>query len=806
MRQSVGAWILCLWFAGVAGAGAQLAMAPAPVDVARVEIKHLGPPATGDEFIRAQLRVKPGSPYNPAATDDDVRNLYATGLFSNIRVTDELSADGVVLTYTLQGRPRLTQVLFKGNEKYSDRKLRKKVSTKPGDPVDERKLFNDTRELLKFYEKKGAPGTTVKYVLGVEEASGKATATFEITEAPKVKIKDVIFDGATEIKQKELRKTVKTRRRWWLSWLTGSGRFKEDQFEEDKLRLEEFYFARGYLDFSINDVRFESPTPETMVIHFDLTEGTPYRVGAVQIDGARLFPTNSLEGRLQLVPGATFTPGGLATDVETIQDFYGSRGYLDVTESARGLKVVRSPNIENHTIDLQYEIVEGQKSFIEKIEIRGNTKTRDKVIRRELAVSPGEVFDSVSIKRSRTRLEGLGYFSKVDLRPESTTIPNRRNLVVGVDEKNTGNIGLGAGFSSVDSLVGFVEFTQGNFDIARPPSFQGGGQKLRLRLQLGTSRQDYTMQFVEPWFLGRKLEFSWDLYYRELGFQSLEGLYDESRGGTRVGWRRPLWTDFFIGGIAYTLENVGIINVDEFNAPQTILDQKGFSLLSELSGSLTYDARRYDINRGIGLPVGGQKTELLASVMGGPLGGDQDLYKLEARTAWYFRPPTNLLGGKLGGHVLEIIGRTGVAQQYSNTPDVPFYERYYLGGLYSLRGYQYRAVGPREAGASGEFEPIGGKTYWYATAEYSIPIIERFRVAAFYDIGMVYPNSFSYEPDPSRGPGYNTGGYSDNWGVGVRLNLPIGPLRLDYAFPITHDEFSGSGGRFQFGIGYTRDF
>lgn len=806
MRQSVGAWILCLWLLGVAGAGAQLLTAPAPVNVARVEIKHLGPPATGDDFIRAQLRVKPGAPFNPAATDDDIRNLYATGLFSNVRVTEDRTPDGLVLTYTLQGRPRLTQILFKGNERFSDRKLRKKVSAKAGDPVDERRLFNDTRELLKYYEKKGAPGTTVKYVLSVEESSGKATATFEITEAPKVKITNVVFDGATQIEQKELRKTIKTRKRWWLSWLTGSGRFKEDQFEEDRLRLEEFYLERGFLDFAIKDVQFESPTPETMVIRFEVFEGTPYQVGAVEIEGARLFPTNNLEGILKLMPGATFTPGGLSKDVESIQDFYGSRGYLDVTESARGLKVSRTPNVEDHTIDLRYEIVEGQKSFIEKIEIRGNTKTRDKVIRRELAVSPGEVFDSVSIKRSRTRLEGLGYFSKVDLRPESTTIPNRRNLVVGVDEKNTGNIGFGAGFSSVDSLVGFVEFTQGNFDIARPPTFQGGGQKLRLRLQLGTSRQDYTMQFIEPWFLGRKLEFSWDLYYRELGFQSLEGLYDETRGGTRVGWRRPLWSDFFIAGVSYTIENVGIIDVDEFRAPQTILNEKGFSLLSEVGGSLTYDARRYDINRGIGLPVGGQKTELLGSIMGGPLGGDQDLYKLEGRTAWYFRPPTNILGGKLGGHLLEISARTGVAQQYSKTEDVPFYERYYLGGLYSLRGYQYRAVGPREAGVSGEYEPIGGKTYWFASAEYSIPIIERFRVAAFYDIGMVYPDSFSYDPDPARGPGYNTGSYSDNWGVGVRLNLPIGPLRLDYAFPITHDEFSGSGGRFQFGIGNTRDF
>jgi outer membrane protein insertion porin family len=382
----------------------------------------------------------------------------------------------------------------------------------------------------------------------------------------------------------------------------------------------------------------------------------------------------------------------------------------------------------------------------------------------------------------------------VDLRPESTTIPNRKNLIVGVDEKNTGNVSMGAGFSTVDSLVGFVEFSQGNFDIARPPTFQGGGQKLRLRLQVGTERQDYTMQFVEPWFLGRKLEFSLDLYYRQLGYQSLEGLYDESRGGGRIGFRRPLWSDFFIGGIGYTLENVGIINVDD-NAPDSILDQEGYHLLSELSTSLAYDTRR-----GGGLPNKGQKTELIASVTGGPLGGSESFYKLEGRTAWYFR-------GIAKGHVLELIARTGIASEFGNGEDVPFYERRYLGGLYTLRGFEYRAVGPREPTQNGDaYEPVGGKTYWFGTAEYSIPIIERLRLAVFYDIGMVYPDAFSYSPDPDRGRGFDTGQYNDNWGVGVRINLPIGPLRLDYAIPITQDEFNEGSGRFQFGVGYTREF
>ncbi len=787
MRQLVWAGILCCWLAGSLGSLAQAPVLPS-VDVARVEFKHIGPPATGDDFIRAQIRLKPGDPYTPSASDDDVRNLYGTGLFYNIQVTEEMTPDGVVLTYLLQGKPRLTDLVIRGNSRIKTSKLKKKVTSKVGQPLDERKLFTDTREIQQIYEKKGYPGTRVKYVVNIDEGAGRGTATFEVAESPKVKIEEVVFEGASAYPEKKLRKVIKTRKRWWLSWLTGSGRFKEDQFEEDKLKLEEFYLDNGYLDFDIKDIRFELPTTNTMVIRFAVQEGTQYEVGRVTVEGPKLFPTNTIEGLLKQGPGTTFTPGGLRKDVQAVEDFYGSKGYIDVTPSSGNLSVTRVPNVETGTIDLEYKITEGQKSYIEKIEIRGNYKTRDKVIRRELAVSPGEVFDSVGTKISKARLEGLQYFSKVDLRPESTTIPNRKNLIVGVDEKNTGNVSMGAGFSSVDALVGFVEFSQANFDIARPPTFQGGGQKLRLRLQLGTERQDYTMQFVEPWFLGRKLEFSLDLYYRQLGFQSLEGLYDESRGGGRIGFRRPLWSDFFIGGIGYTLENVGIINVDP-NAPVSIQEQKGYSLLSELSSSLSYDTRR-----GTGLPDKGQKTELIGSITGGPLGGSQSFYKLEARTAWYFR-------GFAKGHVLELVARTGVAEEFSNGDDVPFYERYYLGGLYTLRGYDYRAVGPREPTKDGaSYEPIGGKTYWFGSAEYSFPIIERLRLAAFYDIGMAYPDAFSYNPDPY------TGQYNDNWGVGVRINLPIGPLRLDYAIPITYGEFNKGSGRFQFGVGYTREF
>jgi len=398
------------------------------------------------------------------------------------------------------------------------------------------------------------------------------------------------------------------------------------------------------------------------------------------------------------------------------------------------------------------------------------------------------------VKNSKLRLEGLQYFEKVDARPEPTDIPNRKNLVIGVEEKSTGNVSLGAGFSSVDSVVGYVEFTQGNFDLANPPLFTGAGQKFRARVQVGTQRQDYTMSFVEPWFLGRKLSLGVDLYKRSLSYQSLQTLYNEDRTGAKISLTRALGSDFLIGSLSYTIEDVGIVNIDT-NAPSFIKAEAGHSLLSKVGASLAFDTRNT-----VTLPNKGQRTELFAEFTGGPLGGDKEFYKLELKSAWYFK-------GFMAGDVLEVAGRVGVADSLKSNEDVPFYERYYLGGLYSLRGFRYREIGPSEQLiGSTATEPAGGDTYWFATAEYSTPIIERLRFAVFYDIGMVYPDSFSFTPDPSRGVGYDTGSYADNWGVGFRLNLPIGPLRLDYGIPITSPPGLGGHGRFQFGVGYTREF
>lgn len=796
----------------------------------RVDIKFVGPATVSDQFIRVNIRVKAGDLYRPSASQDDVRALYGTGQFYNIRVSTDQAADGgIILTYIVQARPRVTEVKLEGNKKVSDNKLKKKITVKVGDPLDEQKMFSNVQEIKKLYEKYGYPDTQVKYVLNIDENAGTGRVIFQIVESPKIRITSVEFVGAAAFTQKVLRKEIKTRRHWMWSWLTGNGTFKQDEWDTDKETLAGFYREHGYLDFEIKDVKFTNPTTNRLAITFYLYEGRQYKVGAVKFTGNKIFSTEQIIAgmklnhsyqRLKGSPGvnglvmdvgSVYTSEGLRTDTTAVQDFYGGKGYIDV-QAGPTLRVVQIPNVDTGTMDLEFQIDEGRRTYVEKINIAGNLKTKDKVIRRELAIAPGDVFDMVRVKVSKQRLEGLNYFEKVntDPAPLDPPVPGRKNLDIDVTEKNTGNLTFGAGFSSVDALVGYVEMTQGNFDLFHPPNFTGGGQKLRLKAQLGTERQDYELSFIEPWFLNRKLSLGVDLYRHQLNFESPNNMYDETRSGVRVSLTRALWTDFFIGSVSYTLEQVGISLNNPYNklsylpgpavppvidpnsgkaqVPQAILDQTGAHLFNRFETSLAYDTRN-----STRLPNHGQRTEISPEFSV----GDSSYVKVQLRTAWYFP-------GLAKGHVIELVGRTGIAAS-TGGGDVPFYDRYYLGGLYSLRGYKFRNVSPREAFNPAypdvKNEPIGGDSFYFGSLEYSIPILEKdnglgVRIAAFYDVGSVGTGTTTF-----------SGNFNDDWGLGFRLNIPhLGPLRLDYGIPITHDKYNGGSGQFQFGAGYTREF
>jgi outer membrane protein insertion porin family len=761
------------------------AQVPPPLPTVRtVEVRHIGPPAVSDDLIRANIRLKVGEPYNRTSVDEDVRGLYNTGYFYNIRISEEVVEGGIKVIYTVQGKPRLEEIHFEGNKQKSTSAILKKVTSKVGQPLDERKLFADTQAIIKLYQLSGYQKTQVKYSLNINEPAGRGRVTFEITESPKVKITEVAFEGATAFTQKKLAGELKTKRRWMFSWLTGSGVLKDDELDEDKERLAEFYRNEGYVDFEIKETRIEQVDPKRIKVTFVVFEGRKYNVGTITFKGNSLFSAEAIRGGwekgrgLKMTEGQTFTPRALETDLRAVRDFYGAKGYIDARVDA-----LKNANTETGNIDLVYLVSEQDKSFIERIDIRGNIKTKDKVIRRELAVSPGEPFDMVRVNLSKQRIQNLNFFEKVDTVPEPTDVPNRKNLVLTVDEKNTGNFSLGAGFSSIDSLLGFLEVSQGNFDLFKPPYFTGAGQKGRLRLSYGARRQDYRLTFIEPWFMDRKLALGLEAYHSNSDYNTL--LYDEVQTGARLSLERALWTDFFRGSLSYTIESVGIKNVAT-NASPELVAESGRSLVSKIGAGLAYDTRRGGL-----IPTGGQRTGLSGEFAGGPLGGENDFFKAELGTSWYFQ-------GFREGHLLELGGRIGSIEPYGSSTNVTIYNRFFLGGPRTLRGFEYYGVGPRDSLA----QPFGGKTFWTGSAEYSVPVIDRLRFAVFYDIGNVYTSSFSFNPNKSRGEAF----YSDNYGIGIRLNLPFGPLRLDYGWPISKDAATGSGGRFNFDVGFTRDF
>ncbi|HUJ10533.1 MAG TPA: outer membrane protein assembly factor BamA [Verrucomicrobiae bacterium] len=756
------------------------------VIVRQIEVRFIGPETVNRAVVMANIETAVGKPLSRDIVEQDVRNLINTGYFFDVRVLEEPVTDGVRVVYQVQGKATIKEVLFEGQKRYKEERLRRESSQKAGDILDERKAYADARKMEELYQKAGYPDAKVTYDVSIDKDTGKAILKFKISEGPRVYIKQIKFSGNKAFPAGRLLKLLKTRRHWWGSWLASTGVLKEEDFKEDLDKLRDFYHSNGYIDMEIRATRIERISPKWMVIHIDLFEGAQYKVGSVGIEGNTLFPTTEIEKHLKMTSGKIFTPGGMAADQKAIEDFYGTRGYLDTVA-----RPTRVPNVETGRIDLTYTIREGELTYIEKIDIRGNTKTKDKVIRRELAVHPGEIYDTVRVDRSVERIKNLGYFSKVDATPEPTDVPNRKDLVLSVEEQRTGSVTFGAGFSSIDSLIGFVEVTQGNFDLFNWPSFTGGGQKLRLRAEVGLKVQDYTLSFTEPWFLDRKLALGFDLFHNESSYLSTD--FTEQRSGGDVRLEKAL-SEFLRGSVEYSIQSIGL-NVDHSASPE-LRTQDGSHLRSAILGSLAYDTRD-----SVFLTTRGNKSELTAEVAG--LGGDVDLYKLNARSSVYFP--------FFDKHVLQLLGAAGSVQAFGTTSgsgkkfietevdgsqtntvirqvdDVPIFDRYFLGGANTLRGFGYRKVGPKDS----QDEPIGGNMFYNATAEYTFPIIERVRGAVFFDIGEVEPDAYTFRVVDLK----------SDAGVGVRLNLPIGPLRLDYGYPLMTDGETGRTGKIQFSVG-----
>lgn len=744
--------------------------APPVLLIRSIEIQYAGAQTVSREKILANMRTQVGKPFSQQSVDEDVRSLFATGDFANVRIFGEQQGDGVKVSVVVQGKARITAVNVVGVTRFKESRIRKEITAKPNDSLNEAALEADRQKILEYYSTRGYTDVDVK-VDTAEETGGTANVTFTVTEGSKTIVRSVKFEGNESVKVRELNRVVKTKPKSIFNLFTKGGKLNADQVTEDVSALREYYQNHGYIDVEVLPPRLDR-TGEKVDVTYIVREGPQYHVGKIDYGQPKVFTVEEVSRATKLKEGAIYSPTGLRGDIKGIQDLYGSRGYVDFQASAN-----TSPG-GAQILNIQYSLDEGTQSYVEHINISGNVRTKDKVIRREIAVAPGDVMNTVRMDASKQRLQNLNYFDKVEVYPGDTLIPGRKDVNVIVNEKRTGSFNFGAGFSSIDNLLGFAEITQSNFDILHWPNFTGGGQKFRLRVQYGVSRQDVILSLTEPYFMDRKLSVGGEVFYRKASFTS--DIYDEKRYGFDLHARKAL-NEFTAIRAGYRLENVGIENVDE-SASQTIKDEEGTRWESRLSTGLTIDKRD-----SVFLTRKGYKIDISAYVAGGFLGGDTDIYGFDIEASKYFLLP--------GDTILTVNGAIGSVTTWSGGDRVPIFDRLFLGGANNLRGYKFRDVGPKDD----DGEPLGGNTLVRATIEYTFPVIEKVRGAVFYDVGFV--NSGSYKFTPSK-ESNGSAGLNMDVGLGVRLDLPIGPVRIDYGIPISSDSFNGSGGKFNFNIGY----
>ncbi len=766
--------------------------------IGTITIRFVGMANVSEQIVRANIALREDNELDEALIDRDIRSLYKTGLFEFIEVKRE-ALPGNVVNLVLEVTPkfRVLAINFEGAKKYKDRRLSKEIKTAPNGALDERQVKDDAQKIYEFYQKNGYNQAQVTQSIDRNRSTGFGTVTFKIKEGAKVRISTISFVGNDHVKAKKLRKEMETKKWHMFSWLTGGGRLKNDEFDEDLTKLRDYYKEEGYLDIEIAEdkITFDYPKADRLVITLRVNEGRLYKIGDISFKGNKLYSERLLKLLPRQKKGMVFVPSKLDKDVETLEDFYGRDGYLETR-----VRLVRKPNLQTGNIDLEYQVNESEKFLVESVNIEGNTKTKSIVILRELVLGPGDVFSSVLMKISKLRLENTRFFEDpVNVTPESTNIPGRRNLKISVNEGRTGNLTFGAGFSSLEQATVFAEVTQSNFDLFNRKSFfQGDGQKFRLRFQIGSQSSEVVLAFEEPWFLERELSIGFQIYRTTSEYNS--SYYQEVRTGGQLYLRKRLF-NWLEGRLTYTYEVVDISNVAS-GAPPQIQFLAGETSTSKIGLELTQDTRDKIIST-----TRGNYANLLTEVAGGPLGGDNNYYRVEFRGSKFF--PI----AEFQEQVISLIGRTGVIESFgasaetqtrsiitgidsngnptfttvSFVPDVPFYNRFFLGGPQDLRGFEFRTVGPKDITG----EPTGGKTYGFLSLEYSFDLVKPVRFAFFYDAGFV--NSDAYDFNPSK--------YNDNFGIGLRLFVAGAPLSLDFGVPLTADKTNKKGTQFNFSFG-----
>ena len=741
--------------------------------ISDVQIRFRGPKTVDETLLRNNMSVAAGQKFSNEVLDEDIKNLYESGLVDDVRFLAEPSGEQIKLICEVVTRPALAGIGFVGNNLFSDRKLADVTKLDAGKSLSDSDVLTARRNIEDHYRGFGYPDVTVDHRMQETDRAGLADLIFIVQEGVRSEVRKIRFEGNTKFADVDLRREMETKQKGIFSFITKSGRIDSVELERDKERILDHYRSSGHLRAAITDVRREPVKDGRVDLVFTVYEGPSYKVSSIGFGPMTVFTPEEMMPALSMGVGDAYSAKKVRDDIRAIRSIYGSRGYADASV-VPDTTTSEDPSV----VSVVYRVTEGKPYRVGRVNIQGNVKTKDRVIRREVPMKPNDSFNSVDVDATRRRLQNLNYFGNVQVTGVPSAEAGYRDLNVLVEERRTGSIGVGAGFSSIDNIVGFINLEQTNFDISNPWGFTGGGQRFAANLRLGAERRDFSISLTEPWFLGRKLALGGELFYRDLLF--LSDQYEQSEAGGSIFIRKAVGRRGFVR-VAYSLEDIEI-DVDSDVGPTSLF--QGFDgdfLKSALEVEYVYDSR--DSNT---TPRRGGRARLGGAFSGGFLGGDVDTYRLSASGSYHWLLPRDV--------IINFNGAVNVVDTFSGDDEVPIFDRLFLGGARDLRGFDFRDVGPRDVGNPDATEDVfGGQTSAFISLEATFPLFENVRGAVFYDAGFVSIDPWDFAVDELH----------TDAGIGLRLNLPVGPLAVDYAFPLTfEDDLADDGAQFNFYLNY----
>ncbi len=714
------------------------------------------------ETVRSYLDFTVGDPYDPSRVNTSLRALFSTGLFADVQINRQ----GATVIVAVVENPVINQVAIEGNSEIETKTLKGEVRLKSRSVYTRSRALSDAQRILDVYQRQGRYAATVEPKI-IELDQNRVNLVFEITEGNATKVKSINFIGNKSFSDSQLRDIITTSQATWLDWIKGSSPYDQDRLRLDQELVRQYYLKNGYADVQVTAANAELDLDGTgFIITFVVDEGPLYRFGSVAIESSLPeLQSETLRGELLTQAGATFNAAQIEKSVERITLAASAQGFAFVRVRPRA---ERDP--AGQLINLEYVIDQGPRVYIERIDIVGNVRTKDKVIRREFRLVEGDAYNPLLVDRAEKRIKALGFFknSKVQRRPGSAN--DRVILLVHVTEQPTGELSFGAGYSTSEGVIGDIAVTERNF--------LGNGQFLRLKLGGSFTRLQADLSFTEPRFLDKNISAGFDLFHKELDLSD-ESSYKTRKSGfsPRIGF--PLSENIWMA-LSYTISRDEIFDV-ESDASLAVRDAIGTAITSAVGASLRYDTRNHPSNPSRGI-------YLLGSTSFAGLGGDVQYVRVQGEGRAYYPlfEKITLVGRVVAGH---IEGWGG--------DDVRLLDVFYRGGE-TIRGFERAGYGPRDLGSD---DALGGQTYWAANAEirFPLPLLPEslgMGGAVFADAGSLFTatgsaksNVVSLADDSS---------IRTSVGASILWKSPLGPLRFDYAFPLQYEDYDKLQ-RFRFG-------